>query len=54
MRTPAHKRKTQNSSDDLWAWAQRRESPSSPVLREDPSAKPTPWYRGVWGKLKGG
>jgi hypothetical protein len=51
MKTSARKRKLQETCDDLWAWAERREPPT---LREDPPAPGHPgWYRGLLKKISG-
>jgi hypothetical protein len=49
MKTAARKRKLRESGDDLWAWAERRETP---IIREDPPSHPG-WYRGLIKKISG-
>ena len=49
MKSSARKRKPPETGDDLWSWAERRESPA---LREDPPAQPG-WYRGLIKKISG-
>jgi len=49
MKTAARKRKLQETGDDLWAWAERRETP---IIREDPPSHPG-WYRGLIKKISG-
>jgi len=49
MKTAARKKRAQDTGEDLWAWAERRETP---VIREDPPAQPG-WYRGLIKKISG-
>lgn len=49
MKTAARKKRAQESGDDLWSWAERRETS---VIREDPSVRPG-WYRGLLKKISG-
>ena len=50
MKTSARKRKPQETGDDLWAWAERRETQA--IIREDPPDHPG-WYRGLIKKISG-
>ncbi|MFA7345077.1 MAG: hypothetical protein WC003_12305 [Terrimicrobiaceae bacterium] len=51
MKTAARKRKTRETGDDLWSWAERRESS---IVREEPPPPPQPgWCRGFLKKISG-
>jgi hypothetical protein len=47
MKMDTQKKRVQESGDDLWSWAERREVPA---IREEP---PTHWYRGLLKKISG-
>ena len=50
MKTATRKRKTREAGEDLWSWAERRETPA--IIREDPPDHPG-WYRGLLKKISG-
>ena len=51
MKSAVRKRKSKETGDDLWSWAEKRkETPA--IIREDPPAQPG-WYRGLIKKISG-
>lgn len=51
MKTTARRRKTKETGEDLWAWAERRDFPA---IREEPSEPAHPgWCRGLLKKISG-
>ena len=49
MKTASRKKHATETGDDLWSWAERRETLS---IREDPPTHPG-WYRGLIKKISG-
>jgi hypothetical protein len=53
MKSSARKRKESSlSGEDLWTWAERRDTSPPQTVREDPP-RPATWYRGVLQKISG-